>query len=535
MSVRARLGWAFGGLTLIVIIVAVMAIEALGTVDDRFENFVNGINARALAAHGVREAIDARAIAARNLVLVTQAQDVEVEQRAVERAHETVTRELGRLNALAAAPDVPDEVRTMIRRIDGIEQRYAPVALAIVDLALHKHTAEAVAKMNDECRPLLAELVQASEAYSRFTAQRADAILAEANASYQAKRGWLIAAAISALVVAIIAGIAIARSLIRTLGAEPALLSEAVSRVAAGDLATPVPMNASDDSSVLAAVARMQRSLAELAARVRDSAMRVSVTSVGMSSGNGELSGRTQAQTQALAQAAESMQELGAAVDHNAESARQANELARSASSVASTGGQVVGEVVSTMREINDSSRKIAEIIGVIDSIAFQTNILALNAAVEAARAGEQGRGFAVVAAEVRSLAGRSAEAAREIKALIATSVQRVEQGAMLVDRAGATMQDIVSSIHRVNDIMAEISAASEQQRQGVVRVAHVVTEMNEANQMNSGLVGDMARSSEQLHAESEALVQSVSVFRLGGERGQAPALPYAFRPALSA
>ena len=537
LTVRARLAWAFGGLALIVVVVAVLAIRALGAVDAKFENYVSGIDARALAAHAVHEAIDARAIAARNLVLVTRPEDVEAEKRAVLAAHEQVTQRLDRLNVLAREADVPDQVRDMIRRIDDVERRYAPVALAIVDLALQKRTQEAVAKMNDECRPLLAELVLASDSYSQFTARRAGDLIAEAGATYRTQRNLLLSACLLALLLAVAAGVAITRSLIHALGAEPTELKVAVARVADGDLAVPLAVRPEDEGSVLAAMARMQASLAGVASRVRDSALRLSEASTAMSSGNAELAHRTQVQTEALALTGTSMSELGLAVQHNAESAHQANELARSASSVASAGGQVVGEVVSTMRDINESSRKIAEIIGVIDSIAFQTNILALNAAVEAARAGEQGRGFAVVAAEVRSLAGRSAEAAREIKALISTSVQRVEQGAMLVDRAGATMKDIVSSIQRVNDIMAEISAASEQQREGVTRVARAVDDMNQANQANAGLVHDMADAAQHLKAESETLLHSVGVFRLDATRGtriSQPMLPGTGFPALA-
>jgi methyl-accepting chemotaxis protein len=213
------------------------------------------------------------------------------------------------------------------------------------------------------------------------------------------------------------------------------------------------------------------------------------------------------------------MEELGSTVSQNADNARQANQLAMTASTVAVQGGDVVAEVVDTMKGINDSSKKIADIISVIDSIAFQTNILALNAAVEAARAGEQGRGFAVVASEVRSLAGRSAEAAKDIKSLIGASVERVEQGSALVAQAGVTMTEVVSSIRRVTDIMGEISAASVEQSAGVSQVAEAVSQMDQVTQQNAALVEESAAAAESLKTQAQALVQTVAVFRLASAR----------------
>ena len=252
--------------------------------------------------------------------------------------------------------------------------------------------------------------------------------------------------------------------------------------------------------------------------QVRTSADSVSNASAEIAHGNNDLSDRTEQQASALEQTAASMEELNAAVQQNANSARQANQLALAASNVAIQGGQVVGQVVDTMKGITESSRKIVDIIGVIDGIAFQTNILALNAAVEAARAGEQGRGFAVVASEVRSLAGRSAEAAKEIKSLITASVERVEHGTALVDRAGVTMTEVASSIRKVTDIMGEISAASNDQANGVSQVSEAVKHMDQATQQNAAMVEEMAAAASGLKSQAQELVQTVAVFKLGAD-----------------
>jgi methyl-accepting chemotaxis protein len=311
---------------------------------------------------------------------------------------------------------------------------------------------------------------------------------------------------------------AIVRRQLRSLGAEPAQATQLAQSVASGDLCTPIEVRDGDKDSMMAQLGLMQSSLSSIVARVRSGSEGVAIASQEIAEGNHDLSARTEQQAAALEETASSMEQLGATVRQNADSAREANQLALNATQVAERGGEVVGQVVSTMRGINDSSHQISAIISVIDGIAFQTNILALNAAVEAARAGEQGRGFAVVATEVRSLAGRSAAAAKEIKGLIENSLIKVEQGTELVDRAGATMNEVVKSIQQVAGIMAAITTASNEQANGVSQVGQAITHMDEATQQNAALVEEMAAAASSLNTLAQELVQTVAIFRISGD-----------------
>jgi methyl-accepting chemotaxis protein-1 (serine sensor receptor) len=326
-------------------------------------------------------------------------------------------------------------------------------------------------------------------------------------------------ATVAALLLAAVLAVVITRSVTRPIG-EAVVFAQTT---AGGDLTARIVHASRDEvGELLDALASMQASLVKVVRNVRDGSEGVATASSEIAEANHDLSARTEQQAGALEQTSASMEELGATVKQNAESARTANQLAMSASTVAIQGGEVVGQVVQTMKGINESSHKIADIISVIDGIAFQTNILALNAAVEAARAGEQGRGFAVVASEVRSLAGRSADAAKEIKQLINASVTRVGQGSLLVDQAGETMTEVVNSIRRVTDIMGEISAASTEQAQGVAQVGEAVTHMDRATQQNAALVEQMAAAASSLKSQAKNLVQIVGIFKLG----DAEALP---------
>jgi len=353
------------------------------------------------------------------------------------------------------------------------------------------------------------------------------------NAAVAQKNRWygmLITAIVLVVCVAVGFLVGIVRVIMKRFGADPMVVRDAVESIKEGDLTTTVPVAANDTTSVMAALHAMRTQLQRLVAEVRSGSNGVSVAAKEIAQGNQDLSDRTETQAGSLEQTASSMEQLGSQVRQNAENANQANQLAQNAASVAMQGGSVVGEVVETMKGINESSRKIADIISVIDGIAFQTNILALNAAVEAARAGEQGRGFAVVASEVRALAGRSADAAKEIKSLINASVERVEQGTVLVDKAGSTMTEVVTSIKRVTDIVSEISVASNEQAAGVAEVGEAITQMDRVTQQNAALVEEMAAAAASLRGQSSDLVRVVDVFKVSGADALAPALSYPAR-----
>ena len=305
------------------------------------------------------------------------------------------------------------------------------------------------------------------------------------------------------------------RSILRTIGGDPGHAADIANRISDGDLSLSIDTAAGDNRSLLFAIKRMRDSLLQTISDIKSSAHTIATASSEIASGNLDLSNRTEQQAGSLEETASAMEELTSTVKQNADNARQANQLAVSASEVAIQGGSVVGQVIDTMASINESSRKIVDIISVIDGIAFQTNILALNAAVEAARAGEQGRGFAVVASEVRSLAQRSAAAAKEIKTLIDDSVEKVGNGSKLVEQAGATMNEVVSSVRRVTDIVGEISSASQEQSAGINEVGQAITQMDESTQQNAALVEQAAAAAQSLQDQAGTLAQLIGKFKL--------------------
>jgi methyl-accepting chemotaxis protein len=422
--------------------------------------------------------------------------------------------ELAKLAEVAANSD--DLVKTETVAMNLVKGRYADgqggfTQLDEPDLALARKLLH-----DDRYHAGKAEIMQPLNGFFSLLDARTNAAVTSA---FERRNFWIgvtlvLAALLSA---AALGSLWIARRWIASrLGAEPHVVVAVVRKVAQGNLALAIVNESRDPHSLMAELQGMVRGFSQSVTQVRSSAESVASASAQMAQGNNDLSYRTEQQASSLEETAASMEQLSATVTQNADNARKANQLAASASVVAQKGGEVVGQVVTTMDAINASSKKIRDIIGVIDGIAFQTNILALNAAVEAARAGEQGRGFAVVAAEVRSLAGRSADAAKEIKALIGASVARVEQGSALVNQAGSTMAEVVASIRRVTDIVREISATSAEQSSGVLQVGTAITQMDQATQQNAALVEESAAAADSLKIQSIQLVDAVAVFTLG-------------------
>ncbi len=425
----------------------------------------------------------------------------------------------------------PDEA-VLAKKLNDDRNRYLAEGLRPALEAMRNNAlADVMALQKEKLLPLYLPMQQDLQDLMRLQATEAKREYDAAVQRYE----WIRALALAGLV----AGLAIAALFSTVLiGTIARSLREAVaasSAVARGDLTHRITVEGNHEITALSrALSEMQGNLSRVVMRVRTGSELVANASAEIAAGNHDLSGRTESQASALEQTAASMEELSATVKQNADNARTANQLAQSASTKAVEGGDVVAQVVDTMKGINDSSKRIADIIGVIDGIAFQTNILALNAAVEAARAGEQGRGFAVVASEVRSLAGRSAEAAKEIKGLIGTSVQRVDAGSALVDKAGATMTEVVAAIRRVTDIMGEISAASSEQSAGVSQVGEAVQQMDRGTQQNAALVEQMAASASSLKGQAQDLVQAVAVFKLDARMAATGSVPPPGGPALA-
>ena len=528
MKLASRLAVAFGFVVMLGLLGNAVALIKLAQVNASLEDVVNDNNVKLQLSQTMSESVHIVSRVMRTVILLDDDAQKATERQKIVDARAAYDKARDALEKFTAS----EAGKAKRAAIDAAATAARQINSEVIDLGIARKDAEAIDRLRKQAAPANERWQAALDDNIKFQTQLNAEQFAASQADYASAKLQLMALALASVLVAAGSATLVVRGVVRSLGGEPGEVVEVVRAVAAGDLTRRLDVKAGDRSSVMAAIAAMQASLSSLVSSVRENSENVATASSQIAQGNQDLSQRTEEQASALQQTAATMEQLGSTVRNTADSARQANQLAQGASTVAAQGGEVVGKVVDTMQNISDSSRKIGDIIGVIDGIAFQTNILALNAAVEAARAGEQGRGFAVVASEVRSLAQRSAEAAKEIKSLIGRSVEQVEQGTELVDQAGKTMGDIVGSIQRVADIVAEITSATVEQSSGIQQVGNAVGQMDQVTQQNAALVEESAAAAESLKGQAQQLVQTVSTFKLaesvkvGAARAVVPTAP---------
>ncbi len=521
MKISTRLTLGFGILGLLIAIMGGIAMTKAHTVDELFHLVVDDRYPKIASLNHIEADTNLVARSMRNMLLETEPADIKKEIERIESSRKDAGERMSKLEKTITS----EKGKAAMSKVMEARSKYVKDQSQFIEMVSAGKSDEAKELLFGDMRSVQTHYFEALE---HLVTTQADAMTEashDASSAIAGIKSSIWAAGSVALVIAALMAIWIIRSITR-----PINQAVDVSRaVAAGDLTVQFDSSGKNETAqLLSALKDMQQNLAKVVGGVRQNSEGVATASAQIAQGNLDLSQRTEEQASALEETAASMEELNATVKQNADNAKQANQLALGASTVAIKGGEVVNQVVETMKGINDSSKKIADIISVIDGIAFQTNILALNAAVEAARAGEQGRGFAVVASEVRSLAGRSADAAKEIKSLITASVERVEQGTALVDQAGVTMTEVVSAIKRVTDIMGEISAASTEQSAGVAQVGEAITQMDQVTQQNAALVEESAAAAESLKGQAQQLVQAVAVFKLGNDTENHAAAPVA-------
>lgn len=522
MSVAARLYLGFGMIVLLLVVLTVIAVVKVDRIDRALRANSEIYSQVQRNAINFRGSAHDRSIAVRDLVFAPTAEQREQEMARIAALSDFYAQSAQSLDALLKLPGVSSEVFPLYADIQRAESQAVATTRAILEQVRDGNPA-AVDLLWSEAKPQYVQWLAAINRLIDFKEQHIQAT----NQSAMDEASGFLRAMFTALTLALMLSAAVAwgvaRSLVRQLGAEPNALAQVAQKVASGDLHPVQGVSRTQPDSVLASLGGMQTSLATVVGQVRQASNAVSLGAEEIAAGNAGLLQRTEEQACSLQQASASMEAMTLSVRQNAETARQASELAAAASEAAHKGGEVVEQVVHTMDDISASSYRIADIIGVIDSIAFQTNILALNAAVEAARAGEEGRGFAVVAGEVRALAQRSAQAARQIKDLI-TSVSKVEQGTQLVSAAGSTMSDIVAQAQRVASLMATISSATAAQTQDIAQVSDAVTQLDLATQQNAAMVEQSGAAAQALKQQAAQLAAVVRVFRLAEQAPLSPA-----------
>ncbi|TCS34361.1 methyl-accepting chemotaxis protein [Paucimonas lemoignei] len=516
MRIGFRLGLAFALVLGLLGTVLGLSLNSMGRIEHRLNDIVNDKNAKVAAASDMAFAIRDVATHASNIVLLNEDAAIDAEKKRMGEARARYGAGKKELSKLATS----EKEQALLATLNDLLVIAVPKNNEVLAMKAEQKNAEATEHLMSVAAPALRKTLVALDDIVAHEKEMAAQAAVDAHAEYEHSRNIVLVLGGLTMLLSIVVAWLITRSIVRPLKAAVRVAET----VAAGDISTRIDVRSTDEAGqLMLALKNMNDSLVRIVAQVRTGTDAIATASTQIASGNLDLSARTEQQAAALEEAASSMEELTSTVRQNADNARQANQLAASASEVAGRGGVVVSEVVDTMAAIDTSSKKIVDIIGVIDSIAFQTNILALNAAVEAARAGEQGRGFAVVAAEVRTLAQRSASAAKEIKGLIDDSVAKVDSGRKLVDHAGVTMQEIVASVQRVTDIMNEIAAASSEQSAGIEQVNHTIAQMDQVTQQNAALVEEAAAVAASLQDQAGGLAQLVKVFKLddrdAGER----------------
>jgi methyl-accepting chemotaxis protein len=509
MKLRNKMALCMAMVFLLFMVALGVAVSAVGGTGARFDKFIE----QDQAFVGATSTLYARGLqigqALRNIILAPAEPQG---YKNLAAAREEFRKALPQAQALVAGDAVTSE---RLAKIESWHQGQSTIQDKIVALA-KQDQAGAIALLNSDETPLWRKI--RAELLDILKARNASVDTTKVQLSEYIRRMLTISLVLAAGAVVVGAGVSfwLTRSIMRQLGGEPSYAAAIAGGVAGGNLTADIIVDdEANTASLMYAMRTMQRSLAALVAKVRSGTETIATASGEIAAGNIDLSARTEEQASSLEETASSMEELTSTVQQNADSVRQANLLAARASEVALKGGEVVGQVVQTMCSINESATRIADIIGVIDGIAFQTNILALNAAVEAARAGEQGRGFAVVASEVRNLAQRSAAAAKEIKGLIGDSVARVDAGSKLVNMAGETMDEVVASVKRVADIMGEIDLAGQEQSAGIAQVNQAIAQMDQVSQQNAALVEEAAAAADSMQIQAQQLSEVVSTFRL--------------------
>ncbi len=525
IRIGVRLAACFGILVAVMCLITGVGMQSLHSISDASRVVVEDRYAKIALVMEIRENVNS---AARNLRNALLGRNPEEARRYLDRGAANSAKTTEAMNQIEKMISSP-RGKELFKAIQDARAAYNPSRDKLRELISQQKKEEATDVLFNEVIPKQDRYFDALNEFVSFQKTLMDESVVEGQKTSDSAIALMLELSAVAILLCVLAAWWVTRSITRPLN-EAVVVAGAVAQ---GDLTVQIGATTRDETGkLLASLKAMNQNLHRIVSEVRTGSDTINTASSEIASGNLDLSSRTEEQAGALEETASAMEELTSTVKQNADNARQANSLAATASEVAVQGGSVVGQVVQTMGEINEASRKIVDIISVIDGIAFQTNILALNAAVEAARAGEQGRGFAVVASEVRTLAQRSASAAKEIKALIDDSVSRVDNGSRLVEQAGATMSEVVASVRRVTDVVAEISAASHEQSDGIEQINHAIVQMDEVTQQNAALVEQAAAAAQSLQEQSGRLVETVSIFKLSSH--EAPRAQPARKPAPS-